>query len=67
MAANKLCHSDATLYRLYAVGLLSYEDALGQAQSVFHLRRALLEFDQIARPAPPQGGNGATPLREVNG
>jgi len=49
MAAIKLSDSDANLYRLYAVGLLDYEDALGQAQSLVHLRRAMLEFDQNAR------------------
>ena len=59
MAATRLSDCDANLYRLYAVGLLSYEEALGQADSQFHLRRALLEFDQNTRaPAPPQGGKG---------
>jgi Tfp pilus assembly ATPase PilU len=52
---DKLSDADATLYRLYAVGLLGYEEALRQAQSVFHLRRALLEFDQQVRPAPASG------------
>lgn len=41
---------DANLYRLYAVGLLSYEQALDQAQSLVQLRRALLAFDQNAQP-----------------
>ena len=58
MAATQLSDSDANLYRLYAVGLLRYEDALEQAQSVFHLRRAMLEFDQNASvrkpPAPDE-------------
>ena len=40
---------DANLYRLYAVGLLGYEEALGQAQSLVRLRRAMLAFDQNAR------------------
>lgn len=44
-----LSDTDANLYRLYAVGKLSYEDALRQAQSVVGLRRALLQFDQNAR------------------
>jgi len=44
-----LSDADANLYRLYAVGKLSYEEALSQAQSVVHLRRALLQFDQNAR------------------
>jgi hypothetical protein len=44
-----LSDADANLYRLYAVGRLSYEDALRQAQSVVELRRALLQFDQNAR------------------
>ena len=61
MAATKLCDSDADLYRRYAVGLLSYDDALGQAQSVFHLRRALLEFDQVARLAPSRRAGTASP------
>ena len=59
MAATKLTDSDANLYRLYAVGLLGYEDALGQAQSVFHLRRAMLEFDQNARTRNASSGEGA--------
>ncbi|MEO5693854.1 MAG: hypothetical protein ABIQ72_12060 [Usitatibacter sp.] len=41
---------DANLYRQYAVGLLSYEQALDQAQSLVQLRRALLAFDQNAQP-----------------
>ena len=44
-----LSDSDANLYRLYAVGLLGYEEALGQAQSLHRLRRAMLAFDQNAR------------------
>jgi hypothetical protein len=57
MAANNLGEFDAQLYRQYAVGLLGYEEALGQAQSLFRLRRALLEFDQNARtPMAPSGG-----------
>jgi Tfp pilus assembly ATPase PilU len=48
MAHTNLSEVDAKLYRLYAVGALSYEDALEMAQSVFHLRRAMLEFDQNA-------------------
>ena len=42
----KLTEADAALYRLYAVGLLGYEEALKQAQSEFQLRRAMLQFDQ---------------------
>jgi Tfp pilus assembly ATPase PilU len=44
-----LSDADANLYRLYAVGKVTYEDALRQAQSVVQLRRALLAFDQNAR------------------
>ena len=40
---------DANLYRQYAVGLLGYEEALSQAQSLHRLRRAMLAFDQDAR------------------
>lgn len=59
-----LSEADANLYRLYAVGKLSYEDALRQAQSVVGLRRALLQFDQNARrpspekPRPPNQDRG---------
>jgi Tfp pilus assembly ATPase PilU len=57
---------DANLYRLYAVGLLGYEEALGQAQSLVRLRRAMLAFDQNARqPAglsrSPSSGSRAGP------
>ena len=48
---------DANLYRLYAVGLLGYEEALGQAQSLVRLRRAMLAFDQdirVQRPVSPE-------------
>jgi Tfp pilus assembly ATPase PilU len=45
----KLSEADAAVYRLYAVGLLSYEEAMRQAESEVHLRRALLQFDQVAR------------------
>jgi Tfp pilus assembly ATPase PilU len=55
MAASQLCDFDAKLYRLYAVGALSYEDALGYARSEFKLRRALLAFDQNARSERPSG------------
>lgn len=44
-----LGETDAALYRLYAVGLLTYDEALRQAQSVSRLRRAMLEFDQNSR------------------
>jgi Tfp pilus assembly ATPase PilU len=44
-----LSDADDKLYRLYAVGKVSYEDALRQAQSVVQLRRALLQFDQDSR------------------
>lgn len=68
-----LSDTDANLYRLYAVGKLSYEDALRQAQSLVQLRRALLQFDQNARwkgkegelPAVPPGpGEPRAPNRE---
>ena len=49
MAATRLGDRDAQLYRQYAVGLLGYEEALSRAQSQFHLRRAMLAFDQNAR------------------
>jgi hypothetical protein len=49
-----LSEADSALYRLYAVGLLTYDEALRQAQSVSRLRRALLEFDQNARLRPDQ-------------
>ena len=45
----KLTDFDANLYRLYAVGLLGYEEALGQAQSMVRLRSAMLAFDQNTR------------------
>lgn len=45
----KLDDFDANLYRLYAVGLLAYDEALGQAHSLWHLRRAMLAFDQNAQ------------------
>jgi len=61
MNASKLCDFDANLYRLYAVGLVSYEDALAQAQSVSQLRRAMLGFDQNARSVTPLAGVN-TPL-----
>lgn len=59
MAATHLGERDAKLYRQYAVGLLGYEEALAQAESQFHLRRALLEFDQKVRTTPgtPPGRN----------
>ena len=47
-----LSESDAALYRLYAVGLLTYDEALKQAQSEFHLRREMLRFDQNVAAAP---------------
>jgi Tfp pilus assembly ATPase PilU len=56
-----LTDGDAALYRLYAVGLLNYEEALRQAQSVSRLRRALLEFDQNARLRPEQVLSASTP------
>ena len=63
MPAHNLGEIDAQLYRQYAVGLLGYEEALGQAQSLFRLRRALLEFDQVARSAPsPDPGRRTAPL-----
>ncbi len=46
-----LSENDAALYRLYAVGLLTYDEALKQAESEFRLRRALLQFDSVARTA----------------
>ena len=55
-----LSDTDANLYRLYAVGKITYEDALRQAQSSARLRRALLQFDQNARPRdkpPPPNPN----------
>ena len=42
----KLSEADSAVYRLYAVGLLTYDEAMRQAQSEVHLRRALLQFDQ---------------------
>ena len=53
-----LSETDANLYRQYAVGQLSYEDALRQAESVVALRRALLQFDQNARWKGKDGGSG---------
>ena len=53
MNTAKLCEFDAKLYSLYAVGLLSYDEALSQAKSDFQLRRALLAFDQNARVRDP--------------
>jgi Tfp pilus assembly ATPase PilU len=53
-----LSDADAKLYRLYAVGKISYEDALRQAQSVVQLRRALLGFDQNARLPDRAGAEG---------
>ena len=64
MAATQLSDSDASLYRLYAVGLLGYEEALQRAESVFHLRRAMLEFDQnasVQKPSPPQASSAGRP------
>jgi Tfp pilus assembly ATPase PilU len=52
---------DANLYRLYAVGLLGYEEALSQAQSLVRLRRAMLAFDQNARVRE------SVPAEEVSG
>ena len=54
----KLSEADAAVYRLYAVGLLTYEEAMRQAQSEVALRRALLQFDHIARRdvVPAQAG-----------
>jgi hypothetical protein len=49
MVTTNLSDSDANLYRLYAVGLLGYDEALGRAQSLVRLRRAMLAFDQNAR------------------
>ena len=59
MPATNLGERDAHLYRQYAVGLVSYEDALAQAESQIRLRRALLEFDQNARApiVPPPAGD----------
>jgi Tfp pilus assembly ATPase PilU len=48
----KLSENDAALYRLYAVGLLTYEEALKQAESESRLRRAMLQFDQTVRTTP---------------
>ena len=48
-----LTEFDANLYQQYAVGLLGYEEALSQAQSLFRLRRAMLAFDQNARVREP--------------
>ena len=48
-----LSENDAALYRLYAVGLLTYDEALKQAESEHRLRRALLQFDQVARASAP--------------
>ena len=53
MSTSKLCEFDANLYRQYAVGLLGYDEALSQAKSDFHLRRAMLAFDQNARARTP--------------
>ena len=61
MATTRLTDVDAKLYRLYAVGALSYEDALEMAQSVFHLRRAMLEFDQNACMQRPPSPASITP------
>ena len=61
MAATNLSEVDTKLYRLYAVGLLSYENALEMAQSVFHLRRAMLEFDQNACAPSGTFGTAASP------
>ena len=59
MTVTKLSDSDANLYRLYAVGLLKYEDALEKAESLFHLRRAMLEFDQNTVQRPQASGGAA--------
>ncbi len=50
---KNLTLNDQALYRLYAVGLLKYEEALKQADSEVYLRRALLQFDQVARGSAP--------------
>jgi len=56
---------DANLYRLYAVGLLGYEEALGQAQSLVRLRRAMLAFDQNARASQPGMRPPPVPPRDL--
>ena len=49
-----LSDADSALYRLYAVGLLTYDEAMRQAESEHRLRRALLQFDQdVSVPAGP--------------
>jgi hypothetical protein len=56
-----LSENDAALYRLYAVGMLKYEEALNQAENESRLRRAMLHFDQAAkmgdRPLFPLSGS----------
>lgn len=58
-----LTENDAALYRLYAVGLLTYDEALRQAHSEHRLRRAMLQFDQsVATATKPSFLNrGQTP------
>jgi Tfp pilus assembly ATPase PilU len=59
---KNLTINDQALYRLYAVGMLTYEEALKQADSEVYLRRAMLEFDQLAKgPAPANPLNASTP------
>ena len=43
----RLDGKDAALYRLYAVGGLTFDEALKQAESEVRLVRAMLHFDYV--------------------
>ena len=55
----RLDGKDAALYRLYAVGSLTFEEALKQAQSEVRLVRAMLHFDHVRNGHSRGGGNPA--------
>jgi Tfp pilus assembly ATPase PilU len=55
MTIAKLTDADFDLYRRYAVGLITYDEAMRAAESEFHLRRALLQFDQNTQPRNSPG------------
>ena len=60
--SDNLSEKDAALYRLYAVGLITYDEALRQAEHESRLRRAMLQFDQavIASRSPSAGSRRAS-------